>query len=169
MNIVVMTIGRSGSSILVKMLEQLGYRSPDPDDQYGEWGRVRKICDMAIRRKYFDSTDARKAVCQLTTRTPWVLKDPRFILTLDHWRPLLDVDGNALVYLHRDHEKIVDSLTRMKWGTIRNGIMTVRGKTLQELHAIAVRHIGSWNGPTATISFEQLREAVKLFDLSRGI
>ena len=94
MNVVILTIGRSGSTIVARMLQALGWRLPGADQTYAEHVEFRKINDLILRGQIPKPQVMRALVADLSE--PWVLKDPRLSRAFDAWRPHLDTGGNHL-------------------------------------------------------------------------
>lgn len=173
MNIVIITIGRSGSTVLSKMIEQLGWNLPnaqnDPRDKdgYAEHQDIRRLNDWHLRRKLPFEAATAKAIIE-SMPEPWVVKDPRFVQTWENWRPLLDNGRNCLLYLSRSPDKIEASLRAKGWGHDSPKGYMLRGKTTKENVAACWKAYNNWSGPKMAFSFERLKAAVKLFDTTRG-
>lgn len=82
-NIVILGVGHSGTTVLARMLGALGWSLAETDEDYAEPPKVRELNTEAKRSGQLD-TSAYRA---LPRATPWVVKDPRFVWTLDLWRP----------------------------------------------------------------------------------
>lgn len=160
-NLIIMGTGRCGSSILAKMLHNLGWDWGNAD-HYGEHRTCRSINDRALHgRKIFSVKDVRRLLSNL--RSPWLLKDPRFTWTLGKWKPLLP-SGVMLVWITRDLKKTENSFRKQGW--LRDG--KSRGATVEELHHKCLRHFDLWNGPKLRLDFDDIKRAVSLFDTQRG-
>lgn len=163
-NILMLTIGRSGSTILTRMLRELGWNLPTDADEYAEPAWIREMNDRMIRGHVADYDERSAAISALPE--PWVLKDPRFCWTLKHWREWLD--GCLLLWLTRDLESIENSLRRAGWGQETASGYCSRGVPLPKIHNRCKNYFDQWQGPKLQISFEDLKSAVSLFDPSRG-
>lgn len=144
-NIVMLTVGHTGSSVVSHMLGRLGWNLGDADDQYGESVSVR---DCNHRRDFSKAAEVLAALPE-----PWAIKDPRFCETLDAWLPFLDRYRPVLVWLTRDPEAVTASFRR-------------RGESLRVVPrrtAAAQRHFDRWTGPKLQLAYEQLQAAVTLF------
>lgn len=144
-NIVLLTVGHTGSSIAMKLLEQFGWNLGDADDEYGESVSVR-TCNQ--RRDWSDAAGVLAALPR-----PWSIKDPRFCEWLDEWKPALQRYRPTLVWLTRDPEAVAESYRR-------------RGESLALLtrrHGAAQRHWDSWTGPKIRIDYSQLTAAAAMF------
>lgn len=140
-NIVLLTVGHIGSSVVSHMLGQLGWNLGDADDEYGESVSVR---DCNHRR---DFSAAEKVLAKLPE--PWVIKDPRFCETLDDWLPFLKRYSPLLVWLTRDRKAVEDG-----------SVAAV--KACAPLLA-AQRHFDRWTGPKLKIDYQQAAAAIALF------
>ena len=166
MNIIVLTIGCSGSSILVKMLQQLGWRTPYSDKEYAECVPFRELNQKILQKTY--QTKELYELIEVFPSNPWVIKDPRLIMTFATWKPILDNSKNCLLYLSRDADKIENSLMRRGWGTVYNGKQHLYRRSMTTLQKLALQHLDSWSGPKIHIDFNQLKSAISLFDIKRG-
>lgn len=167
MNIVILTSGRSGSTILAKMLRAMGWSLPCADDEYAEHVRFREVSDKIVRGKPHTESMLAEVASSLQPE-PWVLKDPRLVTTFERWKPYLDDGRNLLLWLHRDRVAVEKSLTKKRWGTPSSRGLLIRGLTIPEIEAACKQYLDEWSGPTASVSFEQVKAAIQLFDRSRG-
>ena len=165
MNIVIMTIGCSGSTILVRMLQQMGWNAPD--DKYMENPDIRQLNDGVLNSKEKFHRERAQPIIEVLPE-PWVLKDPRFIQTFQHWQPILDDRKNCLIYLSRSIPAIKESLAKRGWGYRSGKKMILRGVTLEELGKLCWANFAQWRGPKVAFSYEKLKEAIGLFDLERS-
>lgn len=161
-NIVVLTAGRSGSTIVCQMLEQLGWTLPNADE-YAEHRVFRSLNECMIRNTRKWSTEEVDRVCESLPDTPWVLKDPRLLWTFETWKPHLDREGNLLLWVYRDSLAVEQSLRRQAWGKLCGGSWRLRGLTVLEMHKRAARHFHSWQHAKLEIRYEDLCKAVSLF------
>lgn len=161
MNIVVLTIGRTGSTILTQMLGKLGWNVPL--DDYAEPAIIREINDRIIRGHLPDHDECYSAVKGMPS--PWVLKDPRFCWTLNYWKDFFK--GDCLIWLTRDLAMVELSLRKQDWGQSTPGGYRLRGETLPTLEMWCKTYFKEWEGPKLQLSYENLKAAVSLFDLSR--
>lgn len=165
MNIVILSIGRSGSTIVAKMLEAMGWWL-NADEEYAEHPWFRAINQQALDRGRFPVGEAEELLESLPL--PWALKDPRFVWTWQHWRMVLSQRDTLLLWLTRDLAAIEKSLRRKNWGKDSPRGLLLRGRTLAEHHAECQRCFDAWGGPRMRVSFEGLKHAVALFDVTRG-
>lgn len=163
-NIVILTLGRCGSTIVARMLTALGWRLPPDADEYAEPVLMREMNDRIIRGQEPDHDEYYAAARALPA--PWVAKDPRFVLTLERWADFMP--GALLLYLTRDLDRVEQSLRRAGWGKPGPEGYTLRGVALPVLAARAAGLYTAWPGPKLEVGYERIREAVKLFDTTRG-
>jgi hypothetical protein len=129
-NIIILTSGLTGSSVLTGLISQGGYwtgethRKEDYNtyenkqliglnlkifEQAGYRGNyLTEFPTEAMRRigSLFGSIDAepyRKFVAECDEHRPWVWKDPRLWLTIRYWKHLLDLDQCAFLVLTRGY------------------------------------------------------------------
>lgn len=164
--IVVLGVGRCGTSIAAKMLMRLGWKCPLADEEFAEHTEMRSINERAIQSRIWDDPRARQLVATLAP--PWVLKDPRLALTLDQWRPYLADEKPLLLWISRDLDAIRASMQKRGWGDARDGEVYLRGHSIAELHAMCQRHFDAWPWGKLHVSHEQLASAIALFDPNRG-
>src|SRR5436189_4944448 len=113
-NVVILTIGRCGSSVLTKMMLEAGWKCPRADDEFSEHRDLRAINSRVVVGAPFPVAEAQSVVDALPA--PWVLKDPRLSWTLKHWQPLLEKATPSLVLITRDLQAVAESFRRQKWG-----------------------------------------------------
>ncbi|NUQ61889.1 MAG: hypothetical protein HUU20_05350 [Pirellulales bacterium] len=166
MNIIILTIGRSGSTIAAKMLCELGWSLAGADEAYAEHVGFRAINSRLVRGALLSPAEASRFLRSL--REPWVIKDPRLVQTWRQWKPYLDGKGNLLLWLARDLEAVETSIRKQGWGMPSARGLLLRGRTLGEHTAECQACFDAWSGPRARVAFEDLRKAVLLFDPSRG-
>jgi hypothetical protein len=168
MNIVVLTLGRSGSTVTAKMLNQLGWNLCGADQAYAENIQFRALNEKMIRKRgYLQRRHVESFLESL--HEPWILKDPRFIRTWRFWRYYLDCGGTLLLHLTRDLKDVEVSMRKKGWGSQKlDGRLSLRGQTLLEADQECRCCYKSWNGPKMRIAYEDVHRAVRLFDLSQG-
>jgi hypothetical protein len=160
-NIVVLGIGRSGSTITCRMLERLGWNLPDADE-YAEHIQFREINESVLEGHDLAHEGASAFIESLDQ--PWVLKDPRFVLTADSWTVLLD---HFLLWVTRELMSIEESLKRQGWGEETGKGFGMRGHSLEETHEKCQSIFDGWTGPKLQLSFEGIGRAAALFDVSK--
>lgn len=132
-NVIVMTVGLTGSSVLTGMLGGAGYwtgdatvRKPDYDtyenqelvelnrdllDRAGYRGEFtmefseQELQRIARASRDMDLGAQRAFVERCNARQPWIWKDPRLWLTVRCWQPLLDWQRIRLILLTREENQ----------------------------------------------------------------
>lgn len=144
-NIVLLTIGHTGSSIITRMLFELGWNAGDADKQYSESVSVRK-CNQ--NQDWSNAADVLVALPQ-----PWVIKDPRMAKCLPKWEKHLKKYDPLLLWLVRDKNAVEKSYLRRK-----EPLEAMRSNLLA-----ADKNYEKWQGRKAIVEYEQIQSAVSLF------
>lgn len=155
-NIVVLGIGHSGTSVVTRMLHALGWNAGDADEEFAESVSIREINEALLSKR--ESACPESVLARLGQ--PWAIKDPRMVETLNLWIPFLAIYNPALIWLTRDESAVTDSHDR-RGERIRSG-------SYHRAYAKCVEHFRDWTGPKIRIEFEQIREAVRFFDIPRS-
>ncbi len=170
-NIVILGQRHVNSTIVVQQLLALGWEQNDLNE-HGESVSVTDL-NVKILADGVETTDSTYPDEHATTvllsklKTPWVLKDPNFQLTLDKWQNAMWYAETTLVWLTKDAELIYNShLRRVKpeWPVAPIAIQSVR---LWEQRC--QRQYEAWRGPKIKISHNQIVSALKLFDIERAM
>lgn len=131
--VVILTVGRSGSSMLANVLVELGiymgtsFKPADENNELGYWedpafGWVnrRLISEWYAPIPEFWDIDSRlsktmRRLVQVRNQQHqiWGWKDPRTLHTIGHWKPLLD--NPRFICLWRDDEAVIASYVKY-WG-----------------------------------------------------
>src|SRR5690606_23399402 len=105
----------------------------------------------------------------------YVLKDPRFVLTLDAWWDQLfahvpEAQRPLLVWIRRNFAEVAQSYRRRNYYIQRDGqqVLGLYGLTLAELHAQAAQQYLRWPGEKLILDFKQLENAHRLFKLGKS-
>ena len=179
MGVVVLGMHRSGTSAVTRLLSLMGcslgpqaaVAAPAHDNTAGFWERldVRRTNDRllgALGGSWVDclsvelgslvpsevrefSWSAEKIIGELDVLSPWVLKDPRFCITLPAWKPF--VSDLITVFVHRD--PVASALSLRK----RNGLRLPLGLALWEHYNLSALRACS-GLPRAVIAYEQLTQ-----------
>lgn len=139
--IVLLTPGHTGSSVTAGLLSLLGWHLPDNDPEFNEPRHIRELND-SIRMGF--SVDLAGAIAELPR--PWLLKDPRFCETLEHWLPHLAESRPLLLWLDRDPDAV-----RASWQR--------RGESLELLDrrvTLCERHWRFWPWAKTRVRLEDL-------------
>ena len=155
-NIVVLGVGHSGTSILVKLLFALGWKRHDADVEFGESVAIREINERFNEHGEFVFDQAQR-VC--TRSGPWAIKDPRFIATLPKWiSAFVQLDEPPfLFWVQRDPEQVAASYIRR--GEMPEG---TAAKWIAERTRMARWQFKRWPWSKATIAYEDLMTAASL-------
>lgn len=162
-NIVLLTMGRSGSTVFTQMLGRAGWNLPVDADEFAEPLAVRDINERILHRLPVADEEFHAALSM--HEPPVVLKDPRFCWTLKHWKPFLK--EFFLIWYTREIADVEASLRNAKWGKDTERGYTLRGATLPTIKNWCKTYYDNWEGPKLHLSHEQIREAVSLFDVER--
>jgi len=152
-NIVVMTPGHTGSSIVTKMAQEMGWNAGSNLNPFMEDREFLRLNQQVWDGESFDTEAAKRFIENLPA--PWVLKDPRFCQFVEHWLPLLDKAQPLLIYLSRDPEKVKESyLARpgepVEWAERR----------LERCE----HWFGRWPWPKWRLDYDSLTTALSFFD-----
>lgn len=93
---------------------------------------------------------------------PWVVKDPRLVVTWAAWEPVFQASNVLVLHIERDIERMKRTYERHRFSDHR-----IYGYHIQELRDMARGHYRDWQGPKVSLRYEDLAEAVKLFDQGR--
>lgn len=157
-NVILFGVGHSGTTITTRQLIALGLNPADADEEFAESVAVR---DVNIELLATGTLPKRAAEVLADLPQPWVIKDPRFVNTLEDWLPLLKPYDPLLVYLTRDRDAMARSYERRKERRLREGL------TLDETIAMANQRYGGWPWRKLTISLEEWATVCGMIDRSR--
>lgn len=129
-NVIILTNGLAGSSVLTALLSKAGYWVGDTTMQkhdYNTWENAElvglniKILEdagftdnwtMEFRPDFtqrvhegaqkLDPTPFRHFANKCAQHSPWIWKDPRLWLTIRYWKEFLDLDNVCFLVIHRD-------------------------------------------------------------------
>ena len=95
--------------------------------------------------------------------SPYVVKDPRFVVTLDKWTRAFQSLGDlpCLLYLVRERARL--EISYLQRGEVIGGSAGEFGLTLEELVRMAQRQVDTWPGPKVQIALEDIERAVAIF------
>jgi len=166
-NVVVLGVGHSGTSILSKMLMSCGLNKNDNDKEFGESVSVREINDKIAYNIYseLDNVSLKTYSQQDQVRVletllePWVLKDPRFVHTLDKWAHLFSDNPPLLIWIQRKTEDVLESYYN------RNSITS--DEQVYTLYQLAKDQYDRWPWRKMIIKYEDIAQAVQMFQVVR--
>ena len=132
-DVVILTAGLTGSSVVAGLLQQAGYWVGDATAQKPEYDTFENAAlvalndrlleavghderfDRVFRRGQIDAVSRaaahvdlapyRQFIASCARHAPWVWKDPRLWLTIRVWAPLLDRDRIRIVLVSRQHSQ----------------------------------------------------------------
>ena len=163
MQITVLGMHRSGTSIVARLLNLMGaYFAPEgqgmsvqADNPKGFWERtdVQELNDEILTaadaswdsvgrfalekidrdRKTLLASKIGDVLRTLDSHRPWMLKDPRMCLTLPLWRPHLEVP--VCVHVYRNPIQVAQSLARRNQFPLHYGIALWEAYTISSLNA----------------------------------
>jgi len=157
--VIVMGIGHSGTSILSRMLSAAGFYAGPADEEYAEHPGIRELNEETIRTGELDLAAGLDHLEEMAS--PFVIKDPRFVHTLDKWHAILGSWKPTLVWIVRNDEDVADSYRRRN-ENYRDG------QTLESLYELARHQFDSWPWAKIQLDYENIATAVGLFDLDRA-
>jgi len=159
-NLIVLSVGLSGSSLLVAMLEALGWVANDPDPRFHEMPWVSEVNNSLLRGDPFPGDMVDRALTLL--RQPWVLKDPRLVRTLEAWTPFVLPYRPMLLWLERDFVAVRESYRKRGMFVGPDSAPGLYGLTVEGLVAAAAEQARLWPGPVLRIRYESLLAAASL-------
>jgi hypothetical protein len=168
-NIIVIGVGHSGTTIISKVLEALGWNLPGADARYAEHTRIRDANTVALRQGGLQK-HAKDIVRQLAQVQPWVVKDPRFTVTLALWEEVFARDAQpmpTLLWIKKDLAKVKKSYNRRgeRVGKVAGNRWrgAKRGYTVDEQFKMVGDQFCNWSGPTISLEYDQLAAAAAMF------
>jgi hypothetical protein len=156
-NIVLLTVGHTGSSLVAGLLSALGWTIPTCDPEYNE-PRLIRDTNEALCGGIFEAESLPEILRSFPR--PWLLKDPRFCETLEAWLPAFAETKPLLLWLERDRPAVEAS-----WLRRPNEPLEVLDQRL----AAAERHFAYWPWAKQRIGFEDIGAAIGGFDRARAM
>lgn len=164
-NIIVFGVGHSGTTLLAKMLFSLGWSqgesSDAADEEYGEHRAIRQ-CNRCVLEHQAIPPEAGSVLQAL--KSPWAIKDPRFVLTLPSWQPVFaSVLGQLpmLLWIIKDLEEVKQSHAIR--GEMLGDQPGSHQHTVDDLWQLAVTHYENWPGPKLRVCYRQIVAAATLW------
>lgn len=158
-NIVVLGVGHSGTSIITRAIHSLGWRAGDADHDYSESVSVRAINQQHLAGKSIDPDFLSEILLRMPT--PWAIKDPRFVQTLDCWMPYFESYRPLLLWLTRESDAVKASYAR------RNE--RFRGESYEREYEMCHKHFVNWPWQKLRVDFETILNAASLIDPQRPL
>lgn len=116
-NVVIITVGRTGSALLVRMAAKLGWNIGDAHPYYGEPMEIENT-----QWQFLHGNASRAALKHHIRRhldnlqSPWCVKSCRIAECWDVWKPILREMNVTLVWSDRDDADVLESWRRAGWG-----------------------------------------------------
>ena len=171
-NLLVVGVGHSGTSAVTRMIGGLGWNMPCADDAFAEHVQVRECNTWAIKNGGLPDL-AQQVVDDLFMHQPWVVKDPRFAVTLHLWQPLFAAAGElpSVLWLTREFQQVCESY-RSRGELVAFGDDLVpgicwcegeSGVSVEELYASCARQVARWPGPVLHFEYERVTSATAVW------
>lgn len=161
-SVLVFGVGHSGTTIATQMVEALGFNAHNADTEYRENSFVRELNQQCLETGALDVPSARRELAYLEQAgPPWVLKDPRFVHTLEHWQSLFAAYRPFMLFVTRDPVDMAGSFERRGEGP------KTRGVSIAEACALAENEFDRWPWAKLKVDLSQLAAASALFDAAR--
>lgn len=154
-NIVILTIGHTGSSLLVEQLRRLGWQTGETRPPFNELLEMHEVNRSLRAGKPFDVDRARAAIDSLPQ--PWIVKDPKLTQHLHRWIDVFAPYRPLLLWQTKDVRLVDASMKRS--GFFRNP---------QRLTEEAERQFLQWPWAKIKIDNAQIAAACQLFDPERA-
>lgn len=154
-NIVVLGVGYSNTSITAFQIKEMGWNVGDIDEEFCEHRKVRQVNENFMKSGHWDTREAELALANLNS--PWLIKDPRFRVTLRKWYPVFAQYKPLLLHLTKDSKLIADSWSRhgMNASQLPNAI------------AACDTYFEEWPWPKMKLDASDIAKAVCLYSLDR--
>lgn len=113
-NLIIFNVYKSGSSTLSRIFNALGWWTGEAD----QWNEPLKVTDINKRLTgqlpgHVGPTEIPDEVA--TWKEPWVIKDPKFSYTLDHWLPYIEKFKPTLILIRRDPKVVFQTMLSRGW------------------------------------------------------
>ncbi|QDT05461.1 Glycosyl transferase family 2 [Rubripirellula lacrimiformis] len=160
-SLIVLAVGHSGTTIVTRMLQQMGWNLGPADQEFAEHATIRDLNERYIQTGRWDGRAALAALQELPQ--PWVIKDPRFVSTLHRWLPVIAklASKPTLLQLRRDRDALRASYRRRG----APGDLDFR---LDQMIRDRDRQYDRWPYARLTLEYESVAAAVMTFDLNRA-
>lgn len=159
-NIVVLGIGGSSTSLVTRALCKMGWHTGAVYEQYYENLEIKKLNLEMAEGKVLRDND-RKFEILANLKQPWVIKDPRFHETLRDWLPALHPYKPLLLYLTRDMAQL-----RSSWLSKPSDKEWIANLPL--LKERCDQYYWAWPWDRVSIDVSQLTEALADYDYTKA-
>lgn len=159
MNLQILGVGHSGTTIITRMIQTMGWNIGNADDTHAEDVDIRGVNIDFLSTKVFNHHKASTLLRKL--KQPWAIKDPRFVLTQKHWNTTYESMQSypMIVHVTRDAKSILASHKK------RNEAVSL--KQILDLQATALTAFTQYPGPKLEVQYEKMVAATKMFDVNR--
>jgi hypothetical protein len=174
MNILIMGVPRSGTSILADMINKLGWNFAPDANWCGESRYIEEINKWMINTKIASNIDILMKIEEVKRfakkqQTPWVIKSPSFCYTLKAIRKCFD--DFILIAIRKPQDKLEESWHKLlgtKVKEVDGELIDAGGQSLSEWSRMLQKSYAEYTGPKVMLDYDKLTEAVKLLDLGRA-
>ena len=158
--VIVFGVGHSNTTITVRQLVELGWHTgPAVDERYAEDYRIREINRQIGKSGEHPGLDLQVAGELLASLPrPWVLKEPHFVRTLQHWLPVFAAYEPLLLLVTKDADILADSYKRRTEAHVAIETRQLEART----------QFIRWPWGKLEISVSQIERAVEIFDVQRS-
>ncbi len=163
-SIIILGVGHSGTSVLTKMLFELGWKPNQADSQYCEETRFREL-NIKLLEELRPPEELQTFIRQL--EQPFALKDPRFVLTWRLWLSAFASEGiePLLLYIVREATALEESYKVRR--ILVDGQPGSFNHPVTELRHKADEAFQQWPYGKLCFSYESIRRAVAAFSVAR--
>lgn len=156
-NLILLTVGSSNSTVVIRMLGKLGWNLGQVDGVYSEHVEAHRINRRVHGGRGFAEASAEKMLADLAP--PWAIKDPLFAHTLRLWRPFLEPYRPALLWITKDLSYVRQSFRRRF--NMPESLATRR-------HQWCEAYFAGWPWGKLQIDADEISRAVELYDPARS-
>ncbi len=168
-NIIVYGIGHSGTSIVSKMLHELGWNvGIDVDEYHFEDIPTRELNEDIARNDFNEGHE--KEILNLYNEypKPFSVKDPRFIWTIEYWENVFinnSIQLPFLLWVTRDKQSVMHSHDRRGELSENKKLISYKNteSTYEEYYEFTEQKFNAYSGQKLKLSYEDILAAVSLF------
>jgi len=165
-NIILLGINHCGSSVAAEMLKRLGWNIPDTGKGFIKRNEIKWAheANTKFRAGGIIKIDLlKKRIAKL--EKPWIIKDPKFVITLDYWHELFN-KLPLLIFVERETERLKLSFKKRNQFA-KEKVPGEYGYTVKKLNRMAHERYENWEGAKTRIKYDDIRRAVFVFDTKR--
>lgn len=168
-DVIIFGVGHSGTSLLTRMVQTLGWNVNDADEAFAESIGLRAANRRLLTKGWtVDWETSARDILQSFAR-PFAIKDPRLVETLPHWIPVFSRLrwSPMLLMIERSRDDLVRSYVERR--EIVRGQPGTRNRTLDELLELAAQNYSRWPYAKMAIRYEKVVEAASLVRTNRAM